>query len=200
MACLELMIQWCKNKNILHFKSSDYIKTDHDQQLGHLKKGRERPQKVQQGGLDSDGHGLSPAKQREDYTFDLHCNAIESHTHTHTHTHSLSLSLSLSPKASIYPIMLANWASLDINEKSISDLSLRSFFKDIFPVADGEKSACNAGDPSSIPGEGRSSGEGNGKPTPVFLPGESPGQRSLAGYSPWGCKELDMTEWLTLSL
>ena len=27
--------------------------------------------------------------------------------------------------------------------------------------------------------------------TPVFLPGESRGQRSLAGYSPWGCKELD---------
>ena len=31
-------------------------------------------------------------------------------------------------------------------------------------------------------------------PTPVFLPGESHGQRSLAGYSPWGRKELDMTE------
>ena len=30
--------------------------------------------------------------------------------------------------------------------------------------------------------------------TPVFLPRESCGQRSLAGYSPWGCKELDMTE------
>ena len=28
----------------------------------------------------------------------------------------------------------------------------------------------------------------------VFLPGEAHGQRSLAGYSPWGCKELDMTE------
>ena len=35
------------------------------------------------------------------------------------------------------------------------------------------------------------------QPTPVFsLPGESRGQRSLVGYSPWGCKELDMTEWL----
>ena len=31
-------------------------------------------------------------------------------------------------------------------------------------------------------------------PTPVLLPGESHGQRSLAGYSPWGRKELDMTE------
>ena len=34
------------------------------------------------------------------------------------------------------------------------------------------------------------------QPTPVFLPGVSHGQRSLAGYSPWGLKELDMTEWL----
>ena len=31
------------------------------------------------------------------------------------------------------------------------------------------------------------------QPTPVFLPGESYGQRSLVGYSPWGRKELDMT-------
>ena len=30
--------------------------------------------------------------------------------------------------------------------------------------------------------------------TPVFLPGESHGQRSLEGYSPWGCKELDKTK------
>ena len=32
------------------------------------------------------------------------------------------------------------------------------------------------------------------QPTSVFLPGESHGQRSLVGYSPQGCKELDMTE------
>ena len=32
------------------------------------------------------------------------------------------------------------------------------------------------------------------QPTPVFLPGESPGQRSLAEYSPRGCKELKKTE------
>ena len=32
------------------------------------------------------------------------------------------------------------------------------------------------------------------QPTPVFLPGKSHGQRSLVGYSPWGCKESDMTE------
>jgi len=32
------------------------------------------------------------------------------------------------------------------------------------------------------------------QPTPVFLPGKFNGQRSLAGFSAWGCKELDMTE------
>ena len=35
------------------------------------------------------------------------------------------------------------------------------------------------------------------QPIPVFLPGKFHGQRSLEGYSPWGCKELDMTEWLS---
>ena len=36
--------------------------------------------------------------------------------------------------------------------------------------------------------------------TPVFLLGEFHGQGSLARYSPWGLKELDMTEQLTLTL
>ena len=33
-------------------------------------------------------------------------------------------------------------------------------------------------------------------PTPVLLPGESHGRRSLVGCSPWGCTESDTTEWL----
>ena len=96
----------------------------------------------------------------------------------------------------------------------------------------GKESTCNAGDPSLIPGLGRSAGEGigthsnilglplwlswlriclqcgrpefnpwvgkipwrrQGLPTPVFWPGEFHGL-----YSPWGRKELDMTEWLSL--
>ena len=36
------------------------------------------------------------------------------------------------------------------------------------------------------------------QPTPVFLPGESHGQRSLVGYSPWGHKESDMTEVISM--
>ena len=93
----------------------------------------------------------------------------------------------------------------------------------------GKEPACNAGDPGSIPGLGRSATEGKGYPfqysqasllahmvknlpvmretwvgkipwrrerlpTPVRLPGESHGQRSLVDYSIWGCKESDTTE------
>ena len=35
------------------------------------------------------------------------------------------------------------------------------------------------------------------QPAPVFLPWKLSGQRSLTGYSTWGCKELDTTEWLS---
>ena len=51
-----------------------------------------------------------------------------------------------------------------------------------------------------IPEWGRSSGEVNGSPLQYSWPGEFHGQRSLAGYSPWGRTELDTTEGLTLPL
>ena len=61
--------------------------------------------------------------------------------------------------------------------------------------SDGTESACNVGDLGSIPGLGRSPGGGHGNTScQVFLPGESHGQRSLEGYSPWGRKESDTTE------
>ena len=55
----------------------------------------------------------------------------------------------------------------------------------------------NAGDPrdaDSIPGLRRSLGGGNGNSFHYSCLENSMGQRSLAGYSPWGCKESDMTE------
>ena len=50
----------------------------------------------------------------------------------------------------------------------------------LFLTSVGKESACNAGDPSSIPGLGRSDAEGIRLPTPVFLgsPGGSPGKES----------------------
>ena len=62
--------------------------------------------------------------------------------------------------------------------------------------SNGKGSACNAGDLGSIPGLGRSLGEGNGNLTIFQLSGKSHGRRSLAGYSLWGRKELDTTEQL----
>ena len=52
----------------------------------------------------------------------------------------------------------------------------------------------NARDVSSIPGSGKCPGAGNGKSSPVFLPGKFHGQRSLVGCSSWGHKQSDMTE------
>ena len=63
--------------------------------------------------------------------------------------------------------------------------------------SEGKESACSAGDLGLIPGLGRSPGGRAWQPTPVFLPGESHGQRNLAGYSPWGRKESDTTEQLS---
>ena len=52
----------------------------------------------------------------------------------------------------------------------------------------GKEFTCDAGDPGSVLGLGRSSGEGR-LPTPVFWPGEFHGL-----YSPWGRKQSDTTE------
>ena len=65
--------------------------------------------------------------------------------------------------------------------------------------SDGTVSAYSAGDPGSIPGLGKSSGEGNGYPL-IFLPGKSKRQRSLVGCSPRGCKESGTTERLRFNI
>ena len=57
----------------------------------------------------------------------------------------------------------------------------------------GKEFSCKAGDVGSIPGLERSPGKENAPP-PVFLLEKFQGQRSLTGYSPWGHKELDMTQ------
>ena len=65
----------------------------------------------------------------------------------------------------------------------------------------GKESTDNAGDKGNaglIPGSGRSPGGRKWQPTPVFFPGESHGQRSLAGYSPMGHKESDTIERLSM--
>ena len=62
--------------------------------------------------------------------------------------------------------------------------------------SDGKESACNVGDLGSIPGLGRSPGGRHGNPLQYSCLEDPQGQRSLAGCSPWGHKESDMTERL----
>ena len=93
------------------------------------------------------------------------------------------------------PLFLTGWEELGTNGLLIRETKKSIIFVNMdFPGdSAGKESACNAGDLVSVPGLGRSPGEGNGYP--VFWPGEFHGL-----YSPWGHKELDTTEWLSLSL
>ena len=65
------------------------------------------------------------------------------------------------------------------------------------PVLVVEDLPANARDLDSIPGSGRSPREGNDNSLQYSCLGKSQEQRSLVGYSPWGCRESDMTEHST---
>ena len=89
------------------------------------------------------------------------------------------------------------WATVHGVTKSQTQLSMYTLeIAEGFPSnSDGKASACNAGDPSSIPGSGRSPGEGNGNPFQYpCLENPTSGQRRLPGYRPWGHKESDATD------
>ena len=65
----------------------------------------------------------------------------------------------------------------------------------VFPGGwNGKESTCNLGHLGLIPGLGRSPAWGYGNPLQYSCLKNPYGQRSLAGYSPWGHKELDMTD------
>ena len=78
---------------------------------------------------------------------------------------------------------------------SNADLSVIQNCRQLYKISpggsDGKESACNAEDLGLILGLGRSPGGGHGNPLQYSCLESLQGQRSLAGYSPWGCKELD---------
>ena len=76
----------------------------------------------------------------------------------------------------------------------ILGISLLQAFQVVLVVENPPTNERDVRDMSSVPALGRFPWRRGWQPTLVFLPGESHGQRSLVGYSPWGCKELDMTE------
>ena len=77
------------------------------------------------------------------------------------------------------------------------------FFKDFYIAVIGlpwwlnsKESACQHRSPRFYPWLRKIPRRRKWQPTPVFLSGKSHEQRSLLGYSSWGCKESDRTEWL----
>ena len=66
---------------------------------------------------------------------------------------------------------------------------MKSILSSGFPGGtSGKKSASNAGDAGLIPWWGRAPGGGHGNPLRYACLENSHGQRSLVGYSPWGCR------------
>ena len=86
---------------------------------------------------------------------------------------------------------------MEREDHKTTDIYFRSFkhvFNGFPGDSVGKESAYNTGDAGSPPGSGRPPGGGNGNPLQYSCLGDPPGQRSLAGYSPWGHKEADKTE------
>ena len=87
------------------------------------------------------------------------------------------------------------WATAHGVAKSRTPLNVFTF---TFHGSHGKESACSAGDLDSIPGSGRSPGEGNGIPLQYSCLENFTDRGACRGYSPWAQKESDMTKQLTL--
>ena len=100
---------------------------------------------------------------------------------------------------------ILNFQIHNIQDEILKDVFIRNLFfffiakhlKGFPGDSDGKESACNAGDLGSIPGLGGSPGGGNDNPLQYSCLENPHGWRSLAGYSSWAHKELDMTEQLS---
>ena len=100
------------------------------------------------------------------------------------------------------------WSLCLLHTTSRMEILARSHLKSGFRNESGVKissalqGTCRgrSGDTVSIPGSGKIPWRRKWQPTSVFLPGKFHGQGTLAGYSPWGCEELDMTEHARMHL
>ena len=111
--------------------------------------------------------------------------------------HSLS-SVSFTFQIVFFSMLVCFWETL-LTFCSVSDnvLSVSHTWSHLLSFSEQNIKSCNAGNPSSIPGLGRSPGGGHGNPLQSSCLENPHGQRSLAGHSLWGYKELDMTEQLS---
>ena len=102
-------------------------------------------------------------------------------------------------QGTIHPCQDSLWFSSPSCDQA-GKFNLGEICKSSFPHSSvGKESACNAGDLGSIPGSGRSPGEGTGNPLQYSCLEIPHGQRRLAGYSPWGWASLVAQTVMSLS-
>ena len=87
-----------------------------------------------------------------------------------------------------------NWSGLALAQWTIMEKNRKMY---MYNSVTGKESTFNAGDLGSIPGLGRSPGEGHGNPFQYSCLENPHGQRSLESYSSWSRKGSDTTEWLS---
>ena len=98
-------------------------------------------------------------------------------------------------EAMVFPVVMYGCESWTIKKAECQRID--AFTSWCCGGSDGKELACKVGDLGSIPGLGRSPGGGHGNPLQYSCLENPHGQRSLAGCSPWGCKESDTTEQLS---
>ena len=122
---------------------------------------------------------MGSQRVRHDWTTELNWLVYDQKTSTWSETSALSLYFHVFIGLCMFPIQLFGG----------------------FPVAsDSKESAPNVGDSGSIPGSGTPLWSREWRPTPVILAWRIPWAEELGGLQSMGCKGLDMTEQLTLSL
>ena len=106
--------------------------------------------------------------------------------------------------SSLNSVFMYHWAcqkfiEIKLEIKGIAFLGLSFCWEDFLSFLEGKESACLAGDPGSVPELGRSPGESNGCPLQYSF-WRIPWREEPGGYSPWGRKESDLTERISLLL
>ena len=117
------------------------------------------------------------------------------HTHTHTHTHPPTYTLLWELKFCIGTFCANQPSSWEQSEKLGVGRNQVDTTGDLVRVKNYRTKVYNNMN-IHMHSPALAGGRRQWHPTPVLLPGESHGQRSLVGCSPWGFKELDTTEWL----
>ena len=110
-----------------------------------------------------------------------------------THSSIKGFPVSSAGKESICRQCRRHWFNYSVGKIYCRKNKLPTQFRGIPGDSDGKESACYSGDLGLIPWLGRPPGGGHGNPLQYSCLENLHGQRSLAGYRPWGCKESDTT-------